>query len=320
MIATTHLLSIERSQIQFIGVRGQWVISAYPQITRFLGARLSQDHALLFAEPVVAAHTIDWFTAADGEAQPFTRMNEASRVALLQQIRTLITDIQALSQELSASAQSDQQLIGEMLKSILTFPDQSLFLVGAQPVVAGWGLKFAETDIRWRAASILHAKTAREAESARPAAGSGLKKGQPRIDSPAPLMARPRPAPSLSAHAAHTADATHHLADADTPAFAQSAIATGVTASSLWSQRWWIGLFVLLALALLIVSLSSINEIAFQWDDATPAVSKTRPAQAAASEPLDPLAATRQREYQLRQELARLQAELLGKRRSCAAR
>lgn len=313
MIATTHLLSIERSHIQFIGVRGQWVISAYPQITRFLSARIGQDHALLFAEPVVAAHMIDWFTAADGEVQPFTRMDETKRAALLQQIRILVTDIKALSQELSASAQPDQQLIGEMLRGILTFPDQSLFLVGARPVVAGWGLKFAETDISWRAASILHAKTSREAESARPTAGSRAKKGQPHADSPAPLMARQRPATSLSEHAAHTADAA-------APAFTQSAIATGVTAASFWSQRWWIGLFALLALALLIAGLRSVSEITFQWDDATPAVSKTRPAQAAPSEPLDPLAATRQREQQLRQELARLQAELLGKRRACAAR
>lgn len=319
MIATTHLLSIERSHIQFIGVRGQWVISAYPQITRFLSARIGQDHALLFAEPVVAAHTIDWFTAADGEVQPFTRMDETKRAALLQQIRILVTDIQALSQALSASAQPDQQLIGEMLKGILTFPDQSLFLVGARPVVAGWGLKFAETDISWRAASILHAKTSREAESARPTAGSRAKKGQPHADSPAPLMAWERPATSLSPHAAHTADATR-AADAATPAFAQSAIATGVTAASLWSQRWWIGLFALLALALLIAGLRSVSEIAFQWGDATPAFPNTRPAQAAPLESLDPLAATRQREQQLRQELARLQAELLGKRRTCAAR
>ena len=149
MIATTHLLSIERSHIQFIGVRGQWVISAYPQITRFLSARIGQDHALLFAEPVVAAHTIDWFTAADGEVQPFTRMDETKRAALLQQIRILVTDIQALSQALSASAQPDQQLIAQ--KTVVIPTDGGAYVLrlrasGNQEDAAAMMLATSEID------------------------------------------------------------------------------------------------------------------------------------------------------------------------------
>jgi hypothetical protein len=47
--------------------------------------RLNQDHALLFAEPVVGTHTANRPTAADGAIQPFTQLDETKQVALLRQ-------------------------------------------------------------------------------------------------------------------------------------------------------------------------------------------------------------------------------------------
>lgn len=313
MTATTHLLTTDRSRVQFIGVRGQWVISTYQQIARFLGTRLSQNHALLFAEPVVAAHAIDWFTAAEGEVQPFARLDEVSQTALLRQIQILVTDIQTLSQELGSSAQSDQQLIGEMLQGMLVFPDQSLFLVGVRPVVVEWGLKLAATGASWRVASLIQLKTGRGADLATPTVLAGVQKRQRPVDSPVPRIVRRQPVTS----APSTANAADIAVGAPMPALSNTTIDTTAT---LHHQGWWIGLLALLALGLLIASLRDCSEIAIQWREVTPAAPNILSAPPTVSEPTELLAATRQREYQLRQELARLQAELLEKRRACPAR
>lgn len=313
MTATTLLLTTERPQAQFIGVRGQWVISFHQQIARFLGARLSQSHVLLFAEPVVTANTIDWFTAAEGEIKPFAQLDEAGQAALLRQTQSLIADIQNLSQELNASAQSDQHLIGELLNNMLVFPDQNLFLVGTQPVVVGWGLKFVDSDLTWQVASVIQSKMPLGLDPGTSETLSGVRKTRQRGNQPAQIIARQRPPVSTSTAATETTGAT---ADAPLPS---ASSATEDKVASSWKWVLWTGL--LLLLVLLIAGLRGCDGLSFQWSGTATAVPDLRffpPASKSTfPEPTDQLAATRQREYQLRQELARLQAELLVKRRAC---
>lgn len=317
MTATTLLLTTERPQAQFIGVRGQWVISYHQQIARFLGARLSQNHVLLFAEPVVTANTIDWFTAAEGEIKPFAQLDEAEQATLLRQTQSLIADIQNLSRELSASPQSDQHLIGELLNNMLVFPDQNLFLVGAQPVVVGWGLKFVDSDMTWQAASVIQSKMPSGLDPGTSETLSGVRKARQREDRPAPLIARQR-GPASPSTAADTIGTT-----TDAPVLAASSATKDKVASS-WKWVLWTGLPLLLALALLIVGLRGCDGLSFQWGGTAITVPDLRlfppTSKSTLPEPTDQLAATRQREYQLRQELARLQAELMAKRRACAPR
>jgi hypothetical protein len=317
MTATTLLLTTERPQAQFIGVRGQWVISFHQQVARFLGARLSQSHMLLFAEPVVTANTIDWFTAAEGEIKPFTQLDKAEQAALLRQTQSLIADIQNLSRELSAGPQSDQHLIGELLNNMLVFPDQNLFLVGAQPVVVGWGLKFVDSDMTWQAASIIQSKMPSGLDPGASEALSGVRKARQREHQPAQIIARQRGPLSPSTIAGTTGTT------ADTPVLAASSATKDKVVSS-WKWVLWTGLPLLLALALLallIAGLRGCDSLSFQWSGTVTAVPDLRlfpPASKSTfPEPTDQLATTHQREYQLRQELTRLQAELLAKRRAC---
>ena len=297
MIATTHLLTTERSRAQLIGIRGQWVISAYQQMARFIELRLGQTHARLFAEPLIAANAIDWFTAAEGEVKSFAQLNEAEQAALLQETRRLVADFQPLVQSLNASPQADQPLIGEMLQSMLAFPDQNLFRVGEQPVVAAWGLRFNAADLTWQASAIIPSKTpARlDARTPEPLLG-GARKVRQSANAPAAPIARRR-APSATDVAV------------DATASSQTTIAPG----DRWRKIPGIGLLLALVTVLLI-GLRGCEGFALQGGQFPFTVPSN------VREPIDPLAATRQREYQLRQELAQLQAQWLEKQRACMNR
>ena len=298
MIATTHLLTTERSRAQLIGVRGQWVVSAYQQMARFVELRLGPKHAGLFAEPVVAANAIDWFTAAEGDVKPFARLSEAEQTTLLQEARRLIADLQQLAQSLIASPQADQSLIGEMLQSMLTFPDQNLFRVGAQPVVAGWGLRFNNVDLTWQASAIIPSKAPAGLDPRVSEPLSGARKVRQPVNPPATPIARRRSGTPTAR------DAVVDVMDSSEKAIAPS---------DPWRKILWIGLLLAL-ITVLLIGLRGCEGFALQWGQFPFTVPSN------VQESLDPLAATRQREYQLRQELAQLQAQWLEKQRACMNR
>lgn len=300
MIATTHLLTTERSRVQLIGVRGQWVISAYQQMARFIELRLGQNHAGLFAEPVIAANTIDWFTAAEGDVKPFAQLNETEQAALLQETRRLVADLQQLAPLLSASPQSDQLLIGEILQSMLAFPDQNLFRVGEQPVVAGWGLRFNDADLTWQATSLIQSKAPAGLDAGTSEPLSGARKVRQPANAPATPIARRRPG-------------TPATAATDVAVDAMDSSEKAIAPSDPWRKIPGIGLLLALIVALLI-GLRGCEGLALQWGHLPFAVSPNPQVL------IDPSAVTRQREYQLRQELAQLQAVWLEKQRACANR
>ena len=299
MIATTHLLTTERSRAQLIGVRGQWVISAYQQMARFIELRLGPAHAGLFAEPVIAAHAIDWFSAAEGEVKSFAQLNAPEQAALLAETRRRVADLQQLAESLRTSPQSDPSLIGEMLQSMLTFPDQNLFRVGEQPVVAAWGLRCNDADLTWQATSLIPAKAPAGLNQRASEPLSGARKARPAAPVPTPPIARRR------SGGASTASATPVAADA--AEFREKVRGSGQR----WRNLLWIGLLLILIAAVLI-GLRGCDGVTLHWGlGAVPAPLAQAP---------DPLTAARQRELQLRQELAQLQAAWLEKQRACARR
>lgn len=301
MIAITHLLTTERSRAQLIGVRGQWVISAYQQMARFIELRLGPAHAGLFAEPVIAANAIDWFSAADGEVKSFAQLNAEEQIALLAETRRRIADLQQLAESLSASPQSDQSLIGEMLQSMLMFPDQNLFRVGEQPVVAGWGLRFNNVDLTWQATSLIPSKAPAGLDASASEPLSGARKVRQPVNTPVTPIARRHPGTPTAR------DATVDVMDVPVSR------ATAMTWGDLGRKILGIGLLLALV-AVLLIGLRGCEGFALQWGQFPFTVPPN------VREPIDPLAATRQREYQLRQELAQLQAQWLEKQRACMNR
>ncbi len=325
----THLLTIERSKVQLVGVRGQWVVSSWQQMARFIELRLGQQHMLLFAEPVIAANAIDWFTAAEGTVRAFAQLNGTQRAALLKTTRRLVADLEPIARQFSTSLQADQALIGELLQGMLAFPDQSLFQVGEQPVVAGWGLRFSDTALTWQASAVLESKRA----------GLGLDSGKAGLGSArapqGPQSADPLPAPAGNgqrpeaplvptggrAREEHSAVPEPPLTAPAERAVAEPLPATTVTAHP-WPGILGMGLALALLLALL-AGLRGCESVALQWPLLPAGVVSEPGASAARADgrpPADALAVARQREYQLRQELAQLQATWLERQRACPRR
>lgn len=319
MLATTQLSKTERRQAQFIGVRGQWVISYYQQIAHFLKMRCGKSHALLFAEPLLSSNYIEWFTAAEGAVQPFAALTPEDQTSLLERTRTLVADLQGLIAELNASPHSNQNLIGELLNNMLLFPDQNLFLVGEQPVLIGWGLKQVDAGMTWQASSTIQAHTPAPVSTAAAQALSVARRGRQSDAQPAPAspITRQRtPQPSSATPVAIPEATPTYSPSSATPAATPEATPTRPTRSreaKSWAWLWWVFLAILLVPLLLFLLLRSYGDLSIQLPTAALGW-RFDPS------PAQQLEAARQREQQLREELANLQDELLNQLRTCPER
>ena len=318
MLATTQLSKTERRQAQFIGVRGQWVISYYQQIAHFLNMRCGKSHALLFAEPLLSSNYIEWFTAAEGAVQPFAALTPEDQTSLLERTRTLVADLQGLSAELNASPHSNQNLIGELLNNMLLFPDQNLFLVGEQPVLIGWGLKQLDAGMTWQASSTIQAHTPAPVSTAPAQALSVARRGRQSDAQPAPASSitrqrAPQPSQPSSATPSAIAEATPTYSPSSTTPDATPTHSTRSQAATSWAWLWWVFLAVLLVPLLLFLLLRSYGDLSLQLPTTALGWRFDPP-------PAQQLAAANQREQQLREELANLQHELLNQLRTCPER
>lgn len=187
----------------------------------------------------------------DGPVQSFSQLQEAERAALLRQIDARVANILTLSQELSVSVQPDQQLIGETLKGMLVSPDQSLFLVGGQPVVAGWGLKFIDPNLSWLAAEILQARTSKSVDSGPSAALSTIKKQRQSADLPNAPIDQPRL--MIPASVNHNADSNQAVSAETVPLHSQDQVIEKPEKKSVHNQVLWTGLMVLVILLLIVI-------------------------------------------------------------------
>ncbi|MCB2187652.1 MAG: hypothetical protein KQJ78_14620 [Deltaproteobacteria bacterium] len=129
--------------------QGTTVYQAHPQLTRLVGERLGPEHVALLAEPVAdpAQEAIDWYSRVPGEARPLDEAGPEERQAALVTLGRLVSELASFAQELAASPEASRRAAGEMLQLALQHPDAScLFLVGGQPVLAGWGTAPGASD------------------------------------------------------------------------------------------------------------------------------------------------------------------------------
>ena len=128
--------------LRAVGRGGRTAVASYDQISRTLRQSLGVEHARLFAEPSQRSAVIDWYADVD-EGSAVARLADVSpeqRERGLQRLGDLVRDIEALAASLEKSDRQDERILGDMLTHALEIPDeQSVFLAGAQPVVAFWG-------------------------------------------------------------------------------------------------------------------------------------------------------------------------------------
>ena len=91
-------------------------------------ARLSEDHAALFAEPVAAQHgeAIDWHAPREGRGVALADLGEADRTALRGRLDQIVQDIRAEAQTLADSPSPSDQRLAEALLNALEIPGEDM--------------------------------------------------------------------------------------------------------------------------------------------------------------------------------------------------
>lgn len=91
-------------------------------------ARLGEEHALIFAEPVAAQHgeAIDWHAPREGRALALGELSDAERAALEAQLAQLVAEIRAEAETLASSPAPNDQRLGEALLNALEIPGEDM--------------------------------------------------------------------------------------------------------------------------------------------------------------------------------------------------
>lgn len=125
---------------------GSAALRSWELLTGVLRARLGEDHAALFAEPVPSAHgdSIDWYAPMVGDAVPLADLSRAEQQALRARLGRMVAAIRAEADQLRASAAADDQRLAEALLNALEIPgEEMIFAVrdgqgGLHPVLVHW--------------------------------------------------------------------------------------------------------------------------------------------------------------------------------------
>jgi hypothetical protein len=133
-MADRQLLATTRgSAFQPLLSGGRPTTEAWEQLRGFLVQALGPAHAALLAEPRHdAAGRIDWYGPA-GTVRP---IDAAGR----RQLKTLMTDIRHLADDLDRAGDENRRSLGRLLRQALSVPtDAQAYCIGEQPILIAWG-------------------------------------------------------------------------------------------------------------------------------------------------------------------------------------
>ena len=165
MAGQTTLIVTTRSGVRPLGVRGEPLHNAAPQLRRVVRRRLGDDAAGLLADPQPHedGKAIDWYADWPGQVQPLSALAPERRAEVLAGVERTLAEIRRLGDALAgAGPREDMGVVGLSLQLAARAPAQSfIFLVGERPVIVCWGYE------KEAAASLLPATLPRPPEPAR---------------------------------------------------------------------------------------------------------------------------------------------------------
>jgi hypothetical protein len=136
------ITSGNRLGLRALGSGGRTALSSYDKIVRTLGQSMGPEHVALFAEPSLRGPAIDWYSNFDaaGAPTPIRAASPSMREAARARLEGLVNDISAKAAVLQQSDREGDRILGEMLQYALEVPSEdSVWLVGVQPVLTFWG-------------------------------------------------------------------------------------------------------------------------------------------------------------------------------------
>lgn len=129
-------------------VDGRTVIDGSAQYLSAIRTQLSVQHALLFARPARRSGSteVDWYASVSGTASAVTELPSTERERVMAQVASLVNDVRGLGQTLAARDQTAVVALGRGLIAFARMPSvENVYVVGAQPVVVGWGIESPPT-------------------------------------------------------------------------------------------------------------------------------------------------------------------------------
>src|SRR5687767_4367718 len=162
MPGDSTLIVTTRSGVRPLGVRGEPLHNAAPQLRRVVRRRLGDAAADLLADPQPHENgkAIDWHAGWSGAVRPVDALEPARRGEVLAEVERLLAEIRRLGDALAATAPSPA----------------FIFLVGDRPVIVAWGYE------KEAAAALLPIATAQAPQR------RSVLEPQPDRGAPAPLM------------------------------------------------------------------------------------------------------------------------------------
>ena len=144
MAGDTTLIVTTRSGVRPLGVRGEPLHNAAPQLRRVVRRRLGDEAAALLAEPQPHEDgtTIDWYADGPaGDVHPLASLPPDRQADLQARAARLLADIRRLGDSLAgAGPREEMGLVGLSLQLAARTPAPSfLFAVGDRPVIVCWG-------------------------------------------------------------------------------------------------------------------------------------------------------------------------------------
>ncbi len=143
MPGETTLIVTTRSGVRPLGVRGEPLHNAAPQLRRVVRRRLGDETADLLADPQLheSDQGIDWYAGWSGPVRAVTDLPPAEREAMLARVERGLAEIRRLGDMLAGHGPKEETgVVGLSLKLAARAPSPAfVFLVGDRPVIVAWG-------------------------------------------------------------------------------------------------------------------------------------------------------------------------------------
>lgn len=143
MPGESTLIVTTRSGVRPLGVRGEPLHNAAPQLRRVVRRRLGDEAADLLADPQLHENDqgIDWYASWSGPVRAVNDLAPAEREAVLANVERTLAEIRRLGDMLAGHGPKEETgVVGLSLKLAARAPSPSfVFLVGDRPVIVAWG-------------------------------------------------------------------------------------------------------------------------------------------------------------------------------------
>ncbi len=143
MAGETTLIVTTRSGVRPLGVRGEPLHAAAPQLRRVVRRRLGDAAAGLLAEPQVHedGKAIDWYADWAGVVQPLSALAPERQAEVVASVEGTLAEIRRLGDTLAgAGPREDMGVVGLSLQLAARAPAQSfIFMVADRPTIVCWG-------------------------------------------------------------------------------------------------------------------------------------------------------------------------------------